>query len=56
MKRHIPILLGAYSTLPPSGPTGTKILRTSTEDKQLGLSIEVNSLAAIPSSLGGREG
>jgi len=55
MKRHIPILLGAtpllgaYSTLPSSGPTGPKVLRTSAEDKQLGLSVvEVDSLAAIP--------
>ena len=55
MKRHIPILLGATallgacSTLPSSGPTGREVLRSSAEDKQLGLSIvEVDSLAAIP--------
>jgi len=49
MKRHIPILLGACSTLPSSGPTGPAVLRTSAEDKQLGLSVvEVDSLVAIP--------
>jgi hypothetical protein len=55
MKRHIPILLGATapldacSTPPSSGPTGRKVLRTSAEDKQLGLSVvEVDSFAATP--------
>jgi hypothetical protein len=54
-ERHIPILLGAtpllgaYSTLSSSGATVPKVLRTSAEDKQLGLSVvEVGSLAKIP--------
>lgn len=55
MKRHIlsllgtTALLGACSTLPSSGPTGREVLRTSAEDKQLGLSVvEADSFATIP--------
>lgn len=54
MKRHIPILCGAtpllaHSTFPSSGLTGPKVLRTSAEEKPLGLSVvEVDSLVTVP--------
>ncbi|WP_157009765.1 hypothetical protein [Sphingobium sp. YBL2] len=63
MKRHIPILLGAalllgaYSTPLSSWPADLKLLRTSAEGKQLGLSVvEVDSLAATPPVQADEEG